>query len=135
MTFQEDTCVTLWPKWKAKEGKEEDFLKSLPPFVDRVRQNEQGSCLFYAWVGPSEDGYVYCREGYKDAQGILQHLENVDACLKQALELADVVSVEVHGPAEELKKLQEPLASFNPNFFPLQEGGLRAEAVHSSLPN
>ena len=37
-------------------------------------------------------------------------LENVSAMLAQALTMADLVRIQVHGPAAELEKLKEPLA-------------------------
>ena len=65
---------------------------------------------------------AHCREGYNDAAGILAHLENVGALLDQALKIADIDSVEVHGPAAELEKLQEPLKGLNPVYFTLESG-------------
>ncbi len=40
---------------------------------------------------------VLCREGYIEADGLLAHLANVDALLKEALKIADLTR-EVHGP-------------------------------------
>ena len=125
--MSEDTCVTLWPKWKLKEGTTpETFMSGFDEFYKLVTANEKDSCLHYVFVGPNKDGYFYCREGYKDAAGLLKHLGNVDVPLKKALEIADIIALEVHGPASELEKLKEPLAAFNPDYYPISGSGFRA---------
>lgn len=60
------------------------------------------------------------------AEGLLAHLANVDAELNEALENADIVELSVQGPAAELEKLKEPLAAFNPTYYPLVEGSFRS---------
>jgi hypothetical protein len=57
---------------------------------------------------------VLCREGYTDAGGVLAHLDNVGALLTEALKIADLTRVELHGPEKELDKLKGPLAHLNP---------------------
>ena len=39
-------------------------------------------------VGPTEDDFVICREGYVSAEGVLAHLDNVGDVLGQALEVS-----------------------------------------------
>ena len=65
---------------------------------------------------------AHCREGYSDAAGILAHLENVGALLEEALAIADITRLEVHGPEDELAQLREPLAALSPQFFTLEFG-------------
>ena len=55
-------------------------------------------------------------------KGLLAHLENVDDLLKQALGLAEIVRLEIHGPEQELEQLRGPLAALNPRFFTLEYG-------------
>ena len=71
--------------------------------------------LFYGWT--VNDDEVFCREAYANAEGLLAHLENVGALFAEALKIADLIRVEVHGPAAELEKLREPLAHLNPAWF------------------
>ena len=61
-------------------------------------------------------------EGYVDAEGALAHLDNVGTLLGEALKIADITRLEVHGPEQELAKLREPLANFKPRFFTLEYG-------------
>jgi len=113
-----DSCCTLVPYFKVHDGKLADFKALCPQFVEKT-QSEAG-CLFY---GFSFDGdQAHCREGYANAAGVLAHLENVGALLEEALKIADITRLEVHGPEEELAQLREPLAGLNPQFFTLEYG-------------
>jgi quinol monooxygenase YgiN len=87
----------------------------LPEFAAKTR-NETGN-LFYEFTINGDE--VFCREGYVNAEALLAHLENVGAMLAQALVMADLIRIEVHGPAAELAKLKEPLAHLKPAWFEL----------------
>jgi quinol monooxygenase YgiN len=113
-----DTCCTIVPYFKIHDGKRQPFIALCQQFVEKSSQ--EPNCLYY---GFSFDGdSVHCREGYKDADGLLAHLENVGALLPEILKLADLTRIEVHGPAKELEKLRKPLTDFNPQFFTLEYG-------------
>lgn len=73
--------------------------------------------LFYEFSVNGDE--VFCREAYVDAEGLLSHLDNVGALLGHAMKIADLMRVEVHGPASELAKLKEPLAHLKPEWFEL----------------
>jgi quinol monooxygenase YgiN len=92
------------------------YLKAiLPEFAAKTR-NETGN-LFYEFTINGDE--VFCREGYVNAEALLEHLDNVSAMLAQALTMAELIRLEVHGPATELQKLKEPLAHLNPAWFVL----------------
>ncbi|MEO6872173.1 MAG: hypothetical protein ABI233_08140 [Chthoniobacterales bacterium] len=107
--------VTFHPYFKVPPDKL-DFLKGILPEFHAKTRDEEGN-LFYEFSVHGDE--VFCREGYVDAEALLAHLENVSAMLAVALKLAELVRVEVHGPAEELAKLKEPLAHLNPVWFTL----------------
>uniref|UniRef100_A0A7S0GEU8 ABM domain-containing protein n=1 Tax=Proboscia inermis TaxID=420281 RepID=A0A7S0GEU8_9STRA len=129
MALVEDGCVTLVPKFKIKEGMMDEYMANLPKFLELVKANEQDTCLHYGFVGPTDDNLVICREGYKNAEGLLFHLQNVDEPLQEALRYADIVSIDVQGPSSELEKLKEPLAAFSPTYYELQPGSMRSETL------
>ena len=87
---------------------------------DLEKTNEEPKCLFYGFSFYEDQ--AHCREGYEDAEGVLTHLDNVGTLLQEALEIADLTRLEIHGPEEELAKLREPLAELNPQFFTLEYG-------------
>jgi hypothetical protein len=120
--FKLDTCCTLVPYFEVQDGKLEAFKALGQQFVAKTRS--ESGCVHYAF---SFSGNVaHCREGYESAAAILAHLENVGALLGEALKIAKIVRLEVHGPASEVEKLREPLASLGPQFFVLEEGIRRA---------
>ena len=113
-----DNCCTLVPYFKVADGKLPAFKALCEQFVAKTKEEEK--VMFY---GFSFDGdQAHCREGYQDADGVLAHLQNVDALLKQALEIAEITRLEVHGPVAEVDKLRGPLADLNPQFFTLEYG-------------
>eukprot|EP00584_Thalassiosira_punctigera_P017184 CAMPEP_0172573276 /NCGR_PEP_ID=MMETSP1067-20121228/136106_1 /TAXON_ID=265564 ORGANISM="Thalassiosira punctigera, Strain Tpunct2005C2" /NCGR_SAMPLE_ID=MMETSP1067 /ASSEMBLY_ACC=CAM_ASM_000444 /LENGTH=144 /DNA_ID=CAMNT_0013365875 /DNA_START=61 /DNA_END=495 /DNA_ORIENTATION=+ len=126
--YEDDKVITLVPKFKIKDGMREPYVALLPKFVELVKANEEESCVHYGFVGPTEDGFAICREGYISAEAVLKHLDNVGDVLNEALQYADIVELMIQGPAEELKKLEEPLAHFGPTHYPLVEGSFRSKA-------
>ena len=122
--FKTDTCCTLVPYFEVNEGQLAAFKALGPKFVERTR-TEPG-CLHYCF---SYSGNVaHCREGYVNAEAGLAHLQNVGELLGEALKLAKITRLEVHGPASEVEKLKAPMASLGPQFFVLEAGIRRAEA-------
>eukprot|EP00588_Corethron_pennatum_P009235 CAMPEP_0194274102 /NCGR_PEP_ID=MMETSP0169-20130528/7275_1 /TAXON_ID=218684 /ORGANISM="Corethron pennatum, Strain L29A3" /LENGTH=180 /DNA_ID=CAMNT_0039017215 /DNA_START=20 /DNA_END=565 /DNA_ORIENTATION=- len=126
--YEDDTVVNLVPKFKIKDGMTEQFVALLPKFFDLVKANEEETCVHYGFVGPTEDGYIICREGYTSAEGVTFHLDNVGDVLNEALQYADIVELQVQGPAEEMEKLKEPLKAFGATFYPLSEGSFRSKS-------
>ena len=77
----------------------------------------------YLYYGFSFDGdNAHCREAYEDAEGLLAHLASVGALLNEVFKIAQVTRLEVHGVAEELAKLREPLSPLGPTYFTLEYG-------------
>ncbi len=114
----QDKCCTIAPYFKVNDGKLDAFQALCEQFANKTK--EEAKCLYY---GFSFDGdTAHCREGYEDAEGLLAHLENVDALLQESLTIAEITRLEVHGPEEELAKLRVPLSDLNPQFFVLKYG-------------
>jgi quinol monooxygenase YgiN len=113
-----DTCCSIAPYFKVHAGQAEDFKQLCERFIDKT--STEPKCLYYGFS--FLDDQAHCREGYEDAEGVLKHLENVGELLQQALQIADLTRLEIHGPEQELAKLRGPLAEFNPDFFTLEYG-------------
>lgn len=114
----QDKCCTIVPYFEVQPDRLTKFKQICEQCV--AKTNSETKCLFY---GFSFNGNIaHCREGYADAEGALTHLKNVGPLLKEALEMAKLVRLEVHGPAEELVKLREPMAKMQPEFFILEYG-------------
>lgn len=119
--FGQDNCCTLVPYFKVHAGKLDAFKALMPAFIEKTRA--EPGCVHYAFSVNGDT--AHCREGYDNARGILAHLENVGPELEQTLQIAELIRLEVHGPAAEIDQLREPLAGLNPEFFVLQAGGIR----------
>ena len=105
--------VSLHPYFKAHPGKLEAIKAAFPAFIEKTSGEEKN--LFYGFTLNGDE--IFCREAYADAEGLLVHLDSVGAMLAEALKIADLTRVEVHGPATELDKLRGPLAHLNPVWF------------------
>ena len=108
--------VSLHPYFKVHPGKLKALKASLPAFVEKTKTEKEN--LFYGFSINGDE--IFCREGYVGAEALLAHLDNVGALLAEALKIADLIRIEVHGPAEELDKLKGPLAHLKPAWFAIE---------------
>lgn len=114
-------AVSIHPYFKVHPGKLEEARALLPDFV--ARTSTETACDYYEFTIGGDT--IFCREAYRDATAALAHVVNVDAPLKALLAISDLVRLELHGPAEELEKLKEPLAALNPTYFAYAAGVAR----------
>ena len=108
--------VSLHPYFRAHPGKIEAAKAAFPQFIEKTATEKEN--LFYGFTVNGDE--ILCREAYESAEGLLAHLDNVAAPLSEILRVADLIRIEVHGPAEELEKLKAPLAHLNPAWFTLE---------------
>lgn len=114
----QDKCCTIVPYFKVQSGKLEAFRAICEKFVATTQK--EPNCLYYGFS--FYEDIVHCREGYKDAESALAHLENVGSLLEEALKISEIARLEIHGPEAELAKMREPLAQLKPQFFTLEYG-------------
>jgi quinol monooxygenase YgiN len=98
--------VSLHPYFKVHPGKMDAARALLPRFIEKT--NSEPAVLHYEFTINGDE--VFCREAYKDAAGALAHLSAVGNLLTEMLQNADLIRVEVHGPASELETMKAPLA-------------------------
>jgi quinol monooxygenase YgiN len=113
-----DTCCTIVPYFKVPANNMAAFKTICEQFVEKT--NTEADCLYYGFSFHGDE--VHCREGYKHAEAVLSHLENVGPTLAEALKISALTRLEIHGPESELAKLRAPLAPLNPAFFVLEYG-------------
>ena len=118
----QDTCCTIVPYFKVHDGKIAVFRSLCERFVAKAASEPK--CLYYGFSFDGDE--VHCREGYIDADGALKHLENVGALLNEALTLAELTRLEIHGPTAELAQLRPTLDAFKPRYFTLEYGFRKA---------
>jgi len=115
------SAVSLHPYFKVQSGKLDDFIAGMPAFIEKTK-TEPG-VLYYDFTINGD--IVHCRESYKTGDAALAHLDNVGENLGKALEIAELIRLEIHGPAAELDKMRTPLAGLNPDWF-IHQTGLNA---------
>lgn len=106
-------AVSIHPYFKVHEGKMDAFVQLLNEFTTRTSTEE--TCLYYDFSVNGD--IVFCREAYIGAEGVLAHLENVGGQIEASGSLSDMIKLEIHGPAEEIAKLREPLADLPVEFY------------------
>lgn len=106
-------AVSIHPYFKINEGRVDDFKSLMNDFV--ASTSSEAACLYYDFSICGD--VAFCREAYVDADAILAHLENVGAHLEASGSLAEMVRLEMHGPADQLDKLRAPLADLPVEYF------------------
>jgi len=114
----DDKCCSIVPYFRIHPGKRTEFEALCERFVETT--NSEPDCLYYGFC--FNEDVAHCREGYRDAAALLNHLDNVGALLQEAAKISDIERLEIHGPKAELDRLREPLAKLKPQFFELECG-------------
>lgn len=106
-------AVSIHPYFKINEGRTDDFKALIAKFIESTQTEK--TCLYYDF---SINGDIaFCREAYLDADAVLAHLANVGAHIEASAEFSEMIKLEMHGPAEELAKLKQPLAELPVEYF------------------
>jgi hypothetical protein len=121
LSMSRTNVVSIHPYFKAHPAKLAEFKAAMPAFVEKAAGESKN--LYYEFTCNGDE--IFCREGYVGAEGVLTHLDNVGALLGEALKIADITRLEIHGPEEELEKLKRPLAHLNPAWFVSECGVVR----------
>lgn len=114
----QDTNCTIVPYFQIQDGQIDRVKTICAKMVEQTKS--EPLCRYYSFF--FEGNTMFCREGYDNAEGVLAHIENIGPLLGQAMELSEMTSLEIHGPAVELEKLKEPLAELSPRYFALECG-------------
>ena len=119
-----DTHCTIVPYFSVPDDKMDEFTSGFSNFYKHTREGTlaSGECLYYGFA--VEGNKVFCREGYKSAEGVLAHLGEVEEELGVACGIVGEsgLDLSVMGPAAELEKLKGPMGPLGTKFFTLDEG-------------
>lgn len=110
--------VSIHPYFKARPGQLELAKSLFPQFIEKT--SREAGVLYYEFTANGDE--IFCREAYRDADGLLEHVTNVGALLERMLEHCELLRIEVHGPAGELEKLRGPLSHLNARWFQREAG-------------
>jgi len=113
-----DTGVSFTPYFDVPAERMDDFHTLVDRFIAATGTEE--GCLYYGFCFRGQT--AICREGYKNGDAFLVHLDNVGELFAQAQQIAKVTRMEMHGPAAELDKLRQPLADLDIQYYVLEAG-------------
>jgi quinol monooxygenase YgiN len=118
MLTQDRSC-SVDAYFTVKSDNQAVFEKLAERFIEKTR-NESG-IRYYGWSFNSDE--AHCRQGYQDAEGFLEHVNNVIDLFKEALTISDCTRLAIHGPEDELAKLRVPMAEIGLlQYFTLKDG-------------
>lgn len=117
--------VSLCPYFKIKPGKLDAWKQNAETFYAKTK-TEKGM-LSYGFSYIDADLRAYCRETYKDAQGLLDHLNNIGETFGKALQISDLERIDCYAPTSELPALQanKVLMDCKCNFYELDGKGIK----------
>jgi len=119
----EDKTVTFMPFFAIRDA--EKFFEVCNICLEKVKT--ESLCLGYGFsvsAGPQQN-MAFCREAFLNAEGVLRHLKNVGDIFKEGLcKYADLTSLQIHGPKDELDKLRRDpqIQELAPEFYELMPG-------------
>merc|ERR1712224_378661 len=118
-----DTHVTIVPYFTVPDGKMDEFKAGFPDFYKGTKAGTK-DCLYYGFCVSGNQ--VFCREGYKNAEGVLAHLGDVKAPLDKAVAMVGEggLKLAVMGPAAELEKLKGPMGPLGTVFWETDGGAM-----------
>ena len=103
---------------KIQSGKLDAFKELCEQSVEKTGQEPK--CLYHEFSFNGEQ--AYCLEAYADADALLSHVESAKSLLAEFWKISELTRLDIHGPEEEIAKLREPLATYNPQFYALKCG-------------
>lgn len=119
----EDKTVAFMPFFTIKDA--ENFFEVCNLCLEKVKT--ESLCLGYGFsvsAGPQQN-MAFCREAFLNAEGVIAHLHNIEVLFKEGLcKYGELVSLQIHGPKEELDKLRENpiIQELSPDFYELMPG-------------
>jgi hypothetical protein len=119
----DDRTIAFMPFFAIKDA--ERFRETCNRCIEKVK--DETLCLGFGFslsAGPQGE-MAFSRESYVNAEGLIEHLQNIEILFLEGLcRYGQLVSLQVHGPKDELDKLrQHPIIQeLGPQFYELMPG-------------
>lgn len=116
-----DEHVSIHPEFTVPEGKMEEFKALFEKFHAKTKEGTKET-IFYGFAICGNK--VLCREHYVSADGVLQHLVDVNELVGQALGICGegALTMKVVGPSASNEKLRSALEPLGASFYDLVDG-------------
>lgn len=118
-----DSCVSVYPAFRIKEGKEKEIRALLKVIISRA-ENEPATEIFsMAYTGNK----LYLRESYTNLEGFKAHLDSVSDIISEFFSMLELETLHVVAPqsaAEEMRSLMSAM-NMQADLFVLEGGFAR----------
>jgi quinol monooxygenase YgiN len=118
-----DNCISIYPTFKIKDGKEEELRALVRVIIGRA-ENEPATEIFsMAYSGNK----LFLRESYTDIKGFKAHLDSVSDIISDFFGMLELETLHVVAPesaAEEMKGLMSSM-NMQADLFVLEGGFAR----------
>lgn len=115
-----DNCVSVYPVFSIKTGKEQAIRDLINLIISRA-QEEDGTLIFTAAYADSK---LFLRESYAGIQGFKAHLDSVSDVLDTFFGMLDLVQLTIVAPKqdeESMKNLVDELG-MNASIYIIESG-------------
>lgn len=119
----QDKSIVLMPTVHVPKDKLGEFKTYLEVIYKHKLDPKKQGLLYYGFTkSRTKDGLdIFSRQSFRDVAGALLHIQDIEGPMKAILEIATLVSYEVHAPADAIEQLKAPLEKYSPTYFTLHE--------------
>jgi len=131
--LQKDQHVSVHPTFTVPEGKMEQFKAMFEKFYTNTKQGTKETIFYGFGICGNK---VYCREHFVSAEGVLQHLAEVQELLGQAMGILGegCLELKVVGSSASNEKLKPALEPMGATFYELQDGAFLMNTTFKNKP-
>ena len=118
-----DSCISVYPAFKIKDGKEEEIRALLRVIIGRAEDEPATEIFSMAYAGNK----LFLRESYTNIEGFKAHLDSVSDIISDffgMLELETLHVIAPEGAAEEMKSLMNSM-NMEADLFVIEGGFAR----------
>ena len=118
-----DSCVSVYPAFRIKPGKETAIRELLRVIIGRA-ENEVGTEIFsMAYAGNK----LFLRESYTDIEAFKEHLKSVSDIISDFFGMLELESLHIIAPSESVEEMEELMKAMDmqANLFILEGGFAR----------
>ena len=104
-----DSCVSVYPDFRIKEGQEQAIRALLKVIISRA-ENEPATEIFsMAYAGNK----LYLRESYTNIEGFKAHLDSVSDIIADFFSMLELETLHVVAPESEAEEMKRLMSSMN----------------------
>ena len=104
-----DSCISVYPAFQIKPGKETAIRDLLRVIIERAEGEPATEIFSMSYAGSK----LFLRESYTDIKGFKAHLESVSDIINDFFGMLELETLHVIAPEEAVNEMQELMSSMN----------------------